>query len=579
MKQIDTIEQKNFADGRITDVDVSSGKKMQAHAFDELGRSVYGAADVLNNLRIKQQRIQTAQFETDLANYDTQFTNNLDNTDWETVKTDDLLKNYSEGMDKLGKERLGASGYETWKKERGYGYKENASLKLAENIARKMEKFNYQKYSDLASQKAVFAVNNPKEAAGVIEDFFTTVDDTVADKTVRENIKRNFEEEYAAASALRDVRTAPAAALKKLQNAEEYKGLGAVQRERLIVAAQREIKAAQATALEEEVRKALAPAEQLYNTDVAAFQKYVEDYAKALVNKQDTGDGLTREQANTKLKFMQKLLANDVWANSIESAHKRQEKITQQWLFEEFKKEFNALGWDKKKEKFTDKEQATLQNMTNMIFAIDDSLKDIRFGENNDKELLEMKGKLETEIGRLAVEDDKRLKPGTSLVKVSGKRAEENKVKGQKQLWGVSGTEGYHPVMIKERTDYLKDYTNEHYLKEAVANFYKMPGAWAALGGDEDGTIGKKNLGRLYINAYKTARKKGINLNAADEGKQQINNIIHTSYNALIHELHHLPEGKYDGAVINDNVVFVGPQYWKDLDDGKAVNIDDYDEL
>lgn len=578
MKQIDTIEQKNFADGRITDVDVSSGRKMQAHAFDELGRSAYGAADVLNRVRIKQQRLQTAQFETDLANYDTDFTNNLDKTDWETVKADDLLKEYSEGMDKLGKEKLGAKGYETWKKERGYGYKENASLKLAENISDKMEKFNFQKYSDLASQKAVFAVNNPKESQGIIEDFFSTLDDSVDNTTVREQIKQNFNEEYAAASAARDVRTAPATALKKLQNAEEYKGLGAVQRERLIEAAQREIKARQGTALEEQVNKALEEAKELYNTDIAKFQNYVEDYAKTLYENQDTGDGLSRQQAHIKLNFMRKLLEGDVLAMGMEAENKRQEKINQLWTFEEFKRDFNAFGWDKKKEIFTEKDIATLQGMTDFIFKIDDALKSRMFGESEstDKELLEMKGKLYSEIGRLAVEDDKRLK-GPSNFEKGNKKLIENSVQ-----WDFLNIN--FPLVTSDldtplnQEFHFNDFTNEQYLKEAVRNVFYNPTDWNALGG-EDKKLGKKNLGRLYINAYRAAKKAGINLNAADEGKKQINDIVHNAKDTLIGELHHLPNGKYDAAIVNGGVVKL-PQAEKDkLAAQQAVDIDDFEKL
>ena len=271
-------------------------------------------------------------------------------------------------------------------------------------------------------------------------------------------------------------------------------------------------------------------------------------------------------------------------AMGMEAANKRQEKISQLWTFEEIKRDFNAFGWDKKKEIFTKKDIATLQGMTDFIFKIDDALKSRKFGESEstDKELLEMKGKLYSEIGRLVVEDDKRLKGPSNFEKGNKKLIENSvntnflKIKFPTYKNEKSPTQNFLETLTNPDF-YLKDFTNEQYLKEAVRNVFYNPTDWNALGG-EDKKLGKKNLGLLYINAYRAAKKAGINLNAADEGKKQINDIVHNAKDTLIHELHHLPEGKYDAAIVNGGVVKL-PQAEKDkLAAQQAVDID-YEEL
>lgn len=539
---IETIQQKNFAEGQIAEADVSSGEKLQAQALSSFGQGLENVGQAFNALRLKQEKLRNMQFETDLALYDKEFKSKLSSVEWDTTDAQSLIKEYEKGMDALGGEKLGKDGYQNWSKERGYGFKQNASLSLAENIAGRQDKYNYAKLNEIGAQKAVLAVNSPEEAQGIINDFFGDIEESVGDVSVQQKIKENFKGEYALAQALRDIETKPSAALSKLKNEKEYDGLGAVQRERLLKQAQARLKAVEGTALQEKVKPSVSAWNELYNTDYEKAVKYYEAYAQTLNQKQAAGDGLTRLEASAFLDYMEDVLGKDISYTTAKNNLERQNNIAKEMSWQEFKTDFNSFDWDKKSGRALDKDLASLSGVTSFIEKIDAALENGLFPQSHNDELLQMRGKLAFELGKMITEDDKRIKPVRGPFKWFFKQEVETP---------YFDFGGLIPKFI------YQDYSNEDYLKKELQNIAKTPAMFNAISGGEN-AVGTKNLGLLYQSAYRTLRQKGVDLKSASfKGKTAAQNVVHSLYRQMVQTQNNLPPGEYQAALVGENITLL----------------------
>lgn len=558
---IETIQQKNFAAGQIAEADVSSGEKLQAQALSSFGQGLANVGQAFNALRLRQEKLRNMQFETDLALYDKEFKSKLSSVEWDKTDAQSLIKEYEKGIDALGGEKLGKDGYQNWSKERGYGFKQNASLSLAKDIAGRQDKYNYAKLNEIGAQKAVLAVNSPEEAQGIINDFFGDIEESVGDVSLKQKIKENFKGEYALAQALRDIETKPSAALSKLKNEKEYDGLGAVQRERLLKQAQARLKAVEGTALQEKVKASVSAWNELYNTDYEKAVKYYEDYAKTLNQKQAAGDGLTRLEASAFLDYMRGVLGQDISYTASKNNLERQNNIAKEMSWQEFKTDFNSFDWDKESGRALDKDLASLSGVTSFIEKIDAALENGLFPQSHNDELLQMRGKLAFELGKMITENDKRIRPVS-------------------KSWLSEGT--YRRNMQEVKTPYFdfsgaipkfiyRDYSNEDYLKTALQNIAKTPAMFNALSGG-DNAVGTKNLGLLYQSAYRTLRQKGVDLKSASfKGKTAAQNVVHELYHQMVRTQNNLPPGEYQAVLIDGNIT------WLNKDGSpKGIEIEEY---
>ena len=539
---IETIQQKNFAAGQIAEADVSSGEKLQAQDLSSFGQGLANVGQAFNALRLRQEKLRNMQFETDLALYDKEFKSKLSSVEWDKTDAQSLIKEYEKGIDTLGGEKLGKDGYQNWSKERGYGFKENASLSLAENIAGLQDKYNYAKLNEIGAQKAVLAVNSPEGAQGIINDFFGDIEESVGDVSVQQKIKENFKGEYALAQALRDIETKPSAALKKLKNEKEYDGLGAVQRERLLKQAQARLKAVEGTALQEKVKASVSAWNELYNTDYEKAVKYYEAYAKTLNQKQAAGDGLTRLEASAFLDYMEGVLGKDISYTASKNNLERQNNIAKEMSWQEFKTDFNSFDWDKKSGRALDKDLASLSGVTSFIEKIDAALENGLFPQSHNDELLQMRGKLAFELGKMITEGDKRIRPVRGLFKEFYKQEVETP---------YFDFGGLIPKFI------YQDYSNEDYLKKELQNIAKTPAMFNAISGGEN-AVGTKNLGLLYQSAYRTLRQKGVDLKSASfKGKTAAQNVVNDLYRQMVRTQNNLPPGEYQAALVGENITLL----------------------
>lgn len=555
---IETIQQKNFAGGQIADTDISSGEKMQGQALNAVGAGLERVGQAFNALRLRQEKLRNMQFETDLALYDKDFKSKLSSVEWDKADPEETLKNYEKGVDALGKEKLGESGYQNWGKERGYGFKESARLALAGQIAQAQDKYNYEKFNEIGVQKAVLAVNSPEQAQSVIEGFFGDIEDAVTDALTKRKLRENFKGQYALASALRDIETKPGEALSKLKNEKEYDGLGAVQRERLLKQAQLRKTALQGTALQEKTNASVSAWNELYNTDYEKAVKYYEDYALALQQKQGTSDGLPRREAMAFLDYMRGVLGDDInYASSVSNLQRRQ-NIAREMSWQEFKADFKSLDWDKESGRAKNKDLASLEGVTDFIEKIDSAAQEELFGPAHGEELLQMRGALAFELGQMIVDDDKR---------VSSKKDRlffKNSAKVPVEKPYIDNT-GLIPRMI------YRDYSNGEYLKSELKNIKKNKAMFNALSGG-DNYIGAKNLGLLYQSAYRTLRQKGVDFNTASfKGKTAVQNVVSEIYRQMLRTQNNLPPGDYQAALVGENIT------WLNKDGSpKGIEIEEY---
>ena len=541
---IETIQQKNFAAGQIAEGDVSSGEKLQAQALSSFGQGLANVGQAFNDLRLRQEKLRNMQFETDLALYDKEFKSKLSSVEWDKTDAQSLIKEYEKGIDALGGEKLGKDGYQNWSKERGYGFKQNASLSLAEDIAGRQDKYNYAKLNEIGAQKAVLAVNSPEGAQGIINDFFGDIEESVGDVSVQQKIKENFKGEYALAQALRDIETKPSAALKKLKNEKEYDGLGAVQRERLLKQAQSRLKAVEGTALQEKVKASVSAWNELYNTDYEKAVKYYEAYAQTLNQKQAAGDGLTRLEASAFLDYMKGVLGKDISYTTAKNNLERQNNIAKEMSWQEFKTDFNSFDWDKESGRALDKDLASLSGVTSFIEKIDAALENGLFPQSHNDELLQMRGSLAFELGKMIMEGDKRIK--SKADKIFFRNSAKQKVKEP-----YIDNSGWIPRMI------YWDYSNEDYLKKELQNIAKTPAMFNAISGGEN-AVGAKNLGLLYQSAYRTLRQKGVDLKSASfKGKTAVQNVVNDLYRQMVRTQNNLPPGEYQAALIDGNITWL----------------------
>lgn len=541
---IETIQQKNFAAGQIAEADVSSGDKLQAQALSSFGSGLDSAGQALNASRLKQEKLRNMQFETDLALYDKEFKSKLSSVEWDKTDAQSLIKEYEKGIDTLGGEKLGKDGYQNWSKERGYGFKENASLSLAEDIAGRQDKYNYAKLNEIGAQKAVLAVNSPEEAQGIINDFFGDIEESVGDVSLKQKIKENFKGEYALAQALRDIETKPSAALSNLKNEKEYDGLGAVQRERLLKQAQARLKAVEGTALQEKVKASVSAWNELYNTDYEKAVKYYKAYAKTLNQKQAAGDGLTRLEASAFLDYMEGVLGEDISYTASKNNLERQNNIAKEMSWQEFKTDFNSFDWDKKSGRALDKDLASLSGVTSFIEKIDATLENGLFPQSHNDELLQMRGKLAFELGKMITEGDKRIRP-------TRERWFFKDLDKQKLEKPYIDNTGIFPKTI------YWDYSNEDYLKKELRNIANTPAMFNAISSGEN-AVGTKNLGLLYQSAYRTLRQKGVDLKSASfKGKTAAQNVVNELYRQMVRTQNNLPPGEYQAALVGENITWL----------------------
>ncbi len=555
---IKTIQQKNFADGQIAEADVSSGGKMQAQALNALGRGLENVGQAFNDLRLKQEKLRNMQFETDLAFYDKEFKSKLSSVEWDKTDPQGLIKEYEKGIDALGGEKLGKDGYQNWGKERGYGFKQNASLALAEQIAVEQDRYNYAKFNEIGAQKAVLAVNSPGQAKSIVEGFFGDIEDGVTDSLTKQKLRENFKGEYALASALRDIETKPGMALSKLKNEKEYEGLGAVQRERLLKQAQARQTALRGTALQEKVNASVLAWNELYNTDYEKAVKYYENYAKALQSKQDAADGLQRHEAMVFLDYMHGVLGKDINYTASLSNLERRRDIAREMGWHEFKADFNSFDWDKKSGRAQNKDLASLNGITAFIEKIDESAQNELFGPRHTEELLQMRGELAFELGKMIAEDDKRIRP----VWERWFFKDLDKQKLEKPYIDNTG--------IMPKTIYM-DYSNEDYLKRELKNIKENKVMFNALSGG-DNAIGTKNLGLLYQSAYRTLRQKGVDLKSASfSGKTAAQNVVNELYRQMVRTQNNLPPGDYQAALVGEGVTWLNKE-----GSPKGIEIEEY---
>ena len=541
---IETIQQKNFAAGQIAEADVSSGEKLQAQALSSFGQGLANVGQAFNALRLRQEKLRNMQFETDLALYDKEFKSKLSSVEWDKTDAQSLIKEYEKGIDALGGEKLGKDGYQNWSKERGYGFKETASLSLAEDIAGRQDKYNYAKLNEIGAQKAVLAVNSPEEAQGIINDFFGDIEESVGDVSLKQKIKENFKGEYALAQALRDIETKTSAALKKLKNEKEYDGLGAVQRERLLKQAQARLKAVEGTALQEKVKASVSAWNELYNTDYEKAVKYYEAYAKTLNQKQAAGDGLTRLEASAFLDYMEGVLGKDISYTASKNNLERQNNIAKEMSWQEFKTDFNSFDWDKKSGRALNEDLASLSGVTSFIEKIDAALENGLFPQSHNDELLQMRGKLAFELGQIIMQGDKRTK--SKADKIFFRNSAKQKVEEP-----YIDNSGLIPRMI------YRDFSNEEYLKAELKNIAQNKGMFNALSGG-DNAVGTKNLGLLYQSAYRTLRQKGVDLKSASfKGKTAAQNVVHELYRQMVRTQNNLPPGEYQAALVGENIILL----------------------
>lgn len=585
MAGIDTIKQEIFASGgHIDDLDISQGEKLKSRAVSDLGANIGFLGERLNTLRLQQEKIEDMQFESEVQRFDTEYKNNLNNSDWGKVSADKEIENYKAGLDKLGKERLGQSGYERWTKNRGYGFKENAALGLTEFIANGKDKFNYEKVNELAAEKAVLALNNPASAEAAKNDFFMTVDEMIGNPVYREKIKQNFKTEYSLALALRDLDSDPESAKAKLKDPKAYEGLGVVQRERLLKHAEVNIKAVQGTVFEKKIKAQAQKWLELYNNDFEKAVAFYDNYGKTLNDKQGTPDGLSREEAMSFFNFMDGVLGSDVTYLSAQTAQKRELAIANEMNFQEFKKDFNAFAWDKQSGRAKNKDLANVKNIIGHIENIDNMLRDSSFGEKHQSDLLQMRADFAFELGEMIVNDEDNLTDMGKKIKTEKKDQEdltEGKVKaGEYDFVGKAFSKQVFdklPGVDLQKIPYKpKDYSNEAYLRKYLNEQTKQ---WAGLGiiGGGDEKAGAKELGLIYQAAYRTARQRGINLEQASyDGKMALREIVTNLLKGSIKAQNNLPEDNYQAAIIEGKIVKLNKENGGANPNAGVYDIDEY---
>jgi hypothetical protein len=544
--RIGTIERRSFAGGQVQNAGAADAAKIEAAARGDMLGAIGNLAQAVGGAMARRDKLNQLQFESDAALLTDKFAAEADNVDFDKATPADILKNYQSELDKLGNAKLTHAGYDNWQKDRGYNFKENASLKLGERLASAQDNYNGKKFADIISEKAALAVNNPALANGITEDIYGDIDDIISAPAAREILKQKYRDEFATAKVMRDVEDAPALALERLGRPKEnYDGLSAVQVEHFRQQAERRLKAIENTALNEKIKPKVSEWINLYNTDYARAVKAYEDFAKALGENQ-TVKGLTRQEAQTAKDFMQKVLSGDIAYESMKTNAERQLNAQRQLNFAAFEADYEAFKWDKKTNRAQEKDLATPANIIEKISQIEEYIAQETFGAKNNDALAGMRARLDRELGLIIIDD--------------GKAIRKKEYKAPDYI----ATDSLGRARGRQATEEL---TNESYIRQKLNNLKKTPALFNLIATD-DKEAGAKNLGYMWRGMYKAAAASGVNLKSATlSEKKKIDDLFDGLQKTIVRQIHGLPPEDYQKALVDENIAILDER-------GKARGID-----